>query len=129
MNTRNVISDEDAEQLLTVCRTALGDDLRSLTYFTPDDSRHIYLRDDLERGEDPLAFVMNEQHGFDEQQTYEWSELGNYRYTVRAFDNGHIVRVIVDGRGAYATTDADTLIRFSEVAEAMKSTLENMEGT
>ena len=123
---QDVLAEEYEERLLRACRAALGDELRSLTYFTPDASEHIYLREDLERGEDPLAYVMNEQHGFEEQQTYEWSELGDYRFTVRAFANGHIVRVIVGDHGAYATTDATEMSRFAELAESMGAILEEL---
>lgn len=122
------LSDEVADQLLSACRTAVGDELRSLTYFTRDDYRHIYLREDLERGPDPLAFVETERMGFASQDTYEWSELGEYKFTVRAFENGYVVRVIGDDSGAYATTDSLTMDLFWEVAEAMQQILEEYEG-
>ena len=117
------IGEDAADQLLRACRTAIGDELRSLTHFTPDDYSHIYLRSDLERGKDPISFVETERLGFTSQQTYEWSELGAYRYTIRAFEHGYIVRVIVGDHGAYATTDPLTMDRFDEVAEAIQSIL------
>lgn len=113
------ISEEVAEELVRVCRTATGDELRSVTYFTRTDSAHLYLRDDLERGEDPAGFVETERLGFQSQTTYEWSELGEYRYTIRVFENGYIVRVIADDHGVYVTTDPLTMDRFDEVAEAV----------
>lgn len=121
------ISEGDADQLLRACRTAIGDELRSLTHFTSDDYTHIYLRQDLQRGQDPMAFVETERLGFTSQQTYEWSELGEYRYTIRAFENGYIVRVIVGDHGAYVTTDPLTMDRFDEVAEAVKRILAELE--
>ena len=117
------ISEDVADQLLRACRTAIGDELRSLTHFTPDDYTHVYLRQDLKRGQDPMAFVETERLGFTSQRTYEWSELGEYRYTIRAFENGYVVRVIVGDHGAYVTTDALTMDRFDEVAEAIRSIL------
>ena len=64
--------DDETEQLLRVCRTAIGDELRSVTYFSPNEYQHLYLRDDLERGTDPHSFVENERGGFSSQRTYEW---------------------------------------------------------
>lgn len=120
------ITDDYADQLLRACRTAIGDELRSLTHFTPDDYTHIYLRSDPERGKDPISFVETERLGFTSQQTYEWSELGDYEYTIRVFENGYIVRVIEGDHGAYATTDPLTMDRFDEVAEAIHSILADM---
>ena len=121
------ISEDVADQLLRACRTVIGDELRSLTHFTPDDYTHVYLRQDLQRGQDPMAFVETERLGFTSQQTYEWSELGEYRYTIRAFENGYIVRVIVGDHGAYVTTDPLTMDRFDEVAEAVRSILAELD--
>ena len=122
-----VISEEMSEQLLRTCRTTIGEEFRSLTYFTPDEYEHIYLREDLERGEDPLVFVENERQGFTSQRTYEWSELGPYRYTIRSFENGNLVRVIVGKRGAYMTTDPLSMDRFDELSEAVTAVLEEIE--
>ena len=117
------LSEEQADELLSACRTTIGDELRSLTYFTPDEYEHVYLREDLERGNDPEAFVENERHGFSSQRTYEWSELGEYEYTIRVFEFGHLVRVIGDDEGVYVTTGDLTMDRFGEVAEAIESIL------
>lgn len=122
----NPLTDDETEQLLRVCRTAIGDGLRSVTYFSPNEYEHVYLRDDLERGTDPLSFVENERGGFSSQRTYEWSELGEYRYTMRAFENGYLVRVIAGTHGAYVTTDSVTMDRFNEVAEAISGVLEGI---
>lgn len=123
----DTLTGDVADQLLRACRSAIGDELRSLTHFTPDGYTHIYLRQDLKRGQDPMAFVETERLGFTSQRTYEWSELGEYRYTIRAFENGYIVRVIVGDHGAYATTDPLTMDRFDEVAEAIKRILAELD--
>ena len=114
------LSEEIAEELVRACRTTTGDELRSVTYFSRTDSAHLYLRDDLERGEDPVGFVETERLGFQSQTTYEWSELGEYRYTIRVFENGYIVRVIAGDHGVYVTTDQLTMDRFDELAEAVR---------
>ncbi len=120
------LTDSETNQLLRTCRTAIGDELRSVTYFSPTEFHHLYLRDDLERGTDPIAFVENERGGFSSQRTYEWSELGAYRYTMRTFENGYLVRVIVGTHGIYVTTDSMTMDRFNEAAEAVSGVLEEM---
>ena len=120
----NHISDELAEELESVCRTTVGDELRSITYFTPDSYDHVYLREDLERGENKLSFVETERTGFASQRTYAWSELGDYDYTIRVFENGYLVRVISGRHGAYVTTDALTMNRFDELATAVGKVLD-----
>lgn len=121
--TGMALSEETTEELLSACRTTVGDELRSVTYFTPDEYDHLYLREDLERGDDPEAFVENERQGFSSQRTYEWSELGDYEYTIRVFEFGHLVRVIGDGEGVYVTTGDLTMDRFGELVEAIQSIL------
>ena len=117
------ISDELADELVSVCRTTIGDELRSVTYFTPDWYDHIYLREDLERGENTEAFVEAERTGFELRRTYDWSELGEYDYTIHVMENGYLVRVISGDRGAYVTTDALTMNRFDELAEGVGEVL------
>lgn len=65
-----------------------------------------------------------ERLGFQSQSTYEWSELGEYRYTIRVFEHGYIVRVIVGDHGVYVTIDPLTMELFDEVAEAIKRFLD-----
>ncbi|MFC7006589.1 DUF7522 family protein [Halalkalicoccus salilacus] len=117
------LSEETTDELLSACRTTVGDELRSITYFTPDEYDHLYLREDLERGDDPEAFVENERQGFSSQRTYEWSELGEYEYTIRVFTGGHLVRVITDEEGVYVTTGDLTMDRFGALVEAIQSIL------
>lgn len=120
------IPESAAETIVRTCRTAVGDQLRSVTYFTVDEYEHLYLRDDLERGDDPLSFVTTERQGFASQQTYEWSELGEYRYNMRVFEKGYVVRVIAGDRGVYVTTGPLTMDRFNELGEALSNVLAEM---
>lgn len=117
------IPDELADELVSVCRTTIGDELRSITYFTPDSYDHVYLRQDLERGGTKEAFVETERTGFEFRRTFEWSELGGYEYTIHVLENGYLVRVISGDQGAYVTTDALTMNRFDELAEAVDKVL------
>lgn len=121
-----MVSEETANELVSVCRTTVGDEMRSITYFTPEEYDHLYLREDLERGEDPEAFVENERMGFTSQRTYEWSELGEYEYTIRVFEFGHLVRVIGDEEGVYVTTGDLTMDHFGELVEAVQSILDEV---
>ena len=46
-----------ADELISVCRTGVGDELRSITYFTEDQVEQVYLRSDLERTADLVGFA------------------------------------------------------------------------
>lgn len=120
------LSDATAEEVVRACRTQIGDELRSITYFTPEDAQHLYLREDLERG-DKLGFVETERVGFDLQRTYNWSELGEYNFTLRDFENGYLVRIIADTNGVYLTTDSLTMSQFEEVTSAVKRILDELD--
>ena len=86
------IHDESMHETLTsACRTAIGDDLRSVVLFTQDEFEQVYLRSDLDAGADIETFVENERVGFDRLETYEGSELGGYQYTIHGFDDGFLV--------------------------------------
>lgn len=124
------MSDQDSlvdpsleEQLVSACRTTVGDSLRSITYFTPDEYEQVYLRSDLEADADLAASVEHEAAGFRTQTAYAESELGEYQYTLRVFENGFVTRVIDGERGVYVTTDGITVLRSREVTEAIHSTL------
>jgi hypothetical protein len=116
-------SDDLADQLVSTCRTTVGDELRSITYFTEDDEDQIYLRDDLEPGADIVGFADNERLGFRTQAVYQNTELGNYRFNIRVFEYGYLTRVIVGDHGAFVTTDEMEVNRFRELASAMESVL------
>jgi hypothetical protein len=111
-------------ELVSVCRTAIGDDLRSITYFTADDHEQVYLRDDLEQDANLEPFVANERLGFTSQQTYGETELGAYRFTIRVFEWGAITRTIVGDHGVFVTTDPLKLDEFTEVHRSIGAVLQ-----
>ena len=111
-------------ELVSTARTVVGDELRSVTYFTPDAVEQLYLRDDLTANADLVGFADVERMGFRSRADYEDSELGEYQFTLRAFENGYLVRVIVDGRGAFVTTDEMSLSRFEELHAALSRLLD-----
>lgn len=111
------ISEQFAEQVVATCRTAIGDDLRTVVYFTPDDYDVLYVREDLYDGdlervrEAKREIVENERLGFATSEMYDgYSEnadpgLGGYEFTQRVFRNGFLTRILVDERGVLVTTD------------------------
>ncbi|WP_254766987.1 DUF7522 family protein [Salinilacihabitans rarus] len=116
---------DTADRLVTTARTAVGDSLRSVTYFTRDDFEQLYLREDLTRDADLSTFIGHEWRGFTVARTaYEGTELGDYRYTIRVFDNGFLIRVTSDREGVFVTTDGLTVKDFEELATAVRSVLE-----
>ncbi len=122
--TTGLLTSAAAERIITTCRTAIGDSLRSVTYFTRDDYEQLYLRDDLERDADLSTFIGHEWRGFKTVKTaYERSELGEYNYTIRVFDNGFLLRVTTESKGVIITTDGLTLKDFEEVATALDTVL------
>lgn len=114
-----LLPESRAESFVRTCRTVVGDDLRSVTYFTHDRCEQIYLRNDLEADADLTGFVEHETDGFQARTAYRGSELGDYRYTVRAFDHGYLTRVTADDKGVFVTTDGLTLRRSEELASAL----------
>lgn len=124
----NVIAAEGSEQLISTCRTACGESLRSITYFTHDDYEQVYLRSDLEANADLDSFIGLEWHGFETTQSmYSDSELGGYQYTLRSFENGYLLRVTTQTKGVFVTTDGLTLQDYESVATALRELLANWE--
>lgn len=119
----DLVSPSLADRLERTCRTAVGDSLRSITYFTPDAFQQVYLRSDLDTDADLAGFVEHETDGFHARRAYRGSELGDYDYTVRTFDNGYLTRVTGPDAGVFVTTDGLTLRRSEEVASALRGLL------
>jgi hypothetical protein len=118
------LADEGLEsRLVSAARTAVGDSLRSVTYFTPEAYDQVYLRAGLDTDADLTGFVEHESVGFRARTAYHGSELGEYRYTVRAFDNGFLVRVTEADHGLFFTVDDISLRSAEEAAEAVSRVL------
>lgn len=119
-----LLAEEAADNIVRTSRTSLGDSLRSVTYFTRDDYEQLYLRDDLSRDADLTSFIGHEWRGFKTAQAaYEGTELGDYQYTIRVFDNGFLLRVTDEREGVFVTTDSLTMGDFNTVAQAVQSVL------
>ncbi len=108
-----------ADELRSVCRTVVGDELRSITYFTDDDVEQVYLRTDLDQTADLVGFATVERTGFDAAEKYAGSELGEYQATVRMFDHGYLTRVVLERAGVWVTTDIMSMERFEELHAAL----------
>lgn len=122
----DLLADEAADSLTALCRTAIGDSLRSITYFTRNDFEQLYLRDDLEQDADLMGFIGNEWQDFKTTQSaYEGTELGDYEFTIRVFENGYLVRVTTDTEGVFATADSLTLQAYEDAATAIAEVLED----
>ena len=118
---------EIRDELLSVCRTAVGDELRSITYFTHDDVEQLYLRSDLDRDADLEGFAEHERLGFRSQDVYQNTELGEYEATIRMFEQGYLTRVVYDGHGVWVTTDDMSIDRFDELTVSIRSVLSSYE--
>lgn len=118
------LADPDrAAEIVSVCRTVVGDELRSATYFTTEDVEQLYLRSDLEQTADLIGFFELEQRGFHSQAAYKSTQLGEYQATVRMFENGYLTRVIEGASGVWVTTDSMSMDRFEELTVALQSVL------
>lgn len=116
----NLLDDETADHIVRTSRTAVGDSLRSATYFTRDDFEQLYLRSDLEQDADLSTFIGNEWRGFRiTEDAYQGSELGDYSYTIRVFDHGYLVRLTTDREGVLITTDGISMQDFEALASAI----------
>ncbi|ESP87130.1 DUF7522 family protein [Candidatus Halobonum tyrrellensis] len=114
-----LVSSDRADQFERVARTSVGDRLRSITYFTPDDHEQVYLRSDLDADADLVGFVEQARDGFRANTAYADSELGEYEYTVRRFSDGTLVRVTSGDEGVFVTAETLTVERAGETASAL----------
>ncbi|WP_236639759.1 DUF7522 family protein [Salinigranum halophilum] len=121
-------------EIIAICRTAVGDALRSVIHFTRDDSELLYLRKDL-YGDDrrralevKANLVERERVGFTPYERYEPHAagagsdpaLGDYEFTVRVFSDGFVCRVIVGAHGLLLTAEDLDVDRVEEVAVALR---------
>jgi hypothetical protein len=121
--TQEFADSQFAEELRSACRTTVGDELRSITYFTEDDVEQLYLRSDLDRTADLVGFAEHERMGFRSQSAYRESQLGAYEATIRMFENGYLSRVIEGDHGIWVTTDNMSMDRFEELTSALQTIL------
>ncbi|MFC6864869.1 hypothetical protein ACFQGE_15560 [Halomicroarcula sp. GCM10025817] len=127
--TRNILTEDLADSIVTTARTATGDSLRSVTYFTRANFEQLYLREDLERDADLNEFVGHEWQGYKQtKNAYQESELGEYKFTVRAFENGYLLRVTTERQGVLITTDGLSMSSYEEIAEAVQRLLREESG-
>lgn len=124
MSEESYAPDVLSDELVSACRTTVGDRLRSVTYFDTTGEEQIYLRDDLEPGANIVGFADNERLGFRSQTIYDGSELGDYQFTIRVFEHGYLTRVIGDYHGTFVTTDRLPTDRFEDLASAVESVLD-----
>lgn len=121
-----LITEDRADQLVRTARTVMGERCRSVTYFTRDDYEQVYLREDLERDADLSSFIGVEWREAEiTGDAYKHTELGDHLYTLRAFENGYLVRVTTSHDGVFVTTDGITLQGFDEVSSALSSLLDS----
>ena len=120
------ISEAEAEELVSAARTTVGEELRSIAYFTEETVEQLYLRADLEEGADLVGFAEEERLGFRSQRAYRETELGDYQFTIRVFDQGYLTRVIHGEHGVWVTTDAMSIDRFEELASAIGAILREL---
>ena len=113
-----------ADELKSVCRTTVGDELRSITYFTEDAVEQLYLRSDLDQTADLVGFADHERLGFRSQSAYRNTQLGEYQATVRLFEHGYLSRVIRGPHGVWVTVDEMSMERFEELTSALESVLD-----
>lgn len=125
--TESALDEEMVDEIISVCRTAVGDELRSITYFTQDITEQLYLRSDLDRTADLTGFAELERNGFRSQTAYRNSQLGAYQATVRMFENGFLTRIIEGTHGVWVTTDGMSMDRFEELVSAVQPILEEFD--
>lgn len=120
------VTDAERSNIVDAARAVVGDELRSVAYFTAESLEQLYLRADLDRSADLVGFAENERMGFRSQSTYSGSELGEYRFTIRGFERGYLTRVIAGDHGVWVTTDPMAIDRFEELASALTAVLDDL---
>ena len=120
----NLLPDAVAEGLVGTCESVAGRHLRSVTYFTAADYEQLQLREDLARDADLESFTGVEWHESTIiGEAYGTSELGEHEYTIRAFDNGYLLRVSEGEHGVFVTTDDLPMTTFERLGEELDDAL------
>lgn len=136
----SLLDEEKSETLVRTCRTALGETLRSVVFFTPSEYELLYLRQDLyddevdarpvkefliesERplfGAGPEYSDLSQEHGSE-------PEIGEFEFTIRVFSEGYVVPVVTGDRGIIVTTDSTDIDSFEEFGVAVEQLLEHLD--
>jgi hypothetical protein len=123
---------DTAESVVSAARTSLGDSLRSVVYFTPSAFDVLYVRQDLYASDDAARaakaeLVDLERVGFAERpvrtrlaRRESGSEIGAYGFTIRAHENGFVVRALQDDAGVLFTADSMDISAFEEAITAVR---------
>lgn len=126
-----------ADSLVSAARGSLGDSLRSVIYFTPDEMDLLYVRGDLYRSRQGALEVKSrlvefERSGFDEAPIRtilsvpdDPSGIGPYEFTVRFHRSGFVIRIVADGAGVLLTADRLDVEAFEDAVTAVTSLLES----
>lgn len=124
-----LLTDKHASKIVDSCLERTGERLRSITYFTQNDFDQLFLRNDLERGADLASFIgLESRESGITGDAYQNSELGEHRYTIRAFENGYLLRVAAEGDGIFITTDGLSMEGFEELAGILLQQLAELPG-
>jgi hypothetical protein len=127
------------EAVVSACRTGLGDELRSVVYFTPEAFDLLYLRGDLYDDETKAravkaALVETERRSVWPDDPYTErldgadaaaapAGFGEYEFTVRVFAGGFVGRVVTPEHGLIVTVDELDARALEDVAVTLRSLL------
>ncbi|WP_410766933.1 hypothetical protein [Haloferax sp. DFSO60] len=131
-----------ADALVSTCRATLGDSLRSVVYFTPDEFELLYVRRDLYGGDtqqthdakaalveaERVAFGPDEHYNKETYEAESRPDFGDYEFTLRVFSEGFIGRVVSGAQGVLVTTDELELSEFEEMEVAIRQMLRGVVG-
>lgn len=135
MTFRTGIDTETAEGVVSAARTSLGDELRSVAYFTPAEFDVLYVRRDLYDSTDAAReaksrLVDIEQAGFGEAKTrsaiatsHDRASIGDYEFTVRFHEDGFVVRAFAGDAGVLLTADSMDVNAFEDAVTAIRGLL------
>ncbi|MFC7202232.1 hypothetical protein ACFQJC_01790 [Haloferax namakaokahaiae] len=126
-----------ADALVSTCRATLGDSLRSVVYFTPEEFELLYIRRDLYGGDtaqtrdakaalveaERVAFGPDERYNKEAYESETRTDFGEYEFTLRVFSEGFIGRVVSGTQGVLVTTDELELREFEEMEVAIRQML------
>ena len=130
------IRGDTAESVVSAARTSLGDSLRSVVYFTPSAFDVLYVRQDRYASDDAAReakaeLVDLERVGFAERPVRtrlarrasgsgSGSGIGAYGFTIRAHENGFVVRALEGDAGVLLTADTMDISAFGEAITAVR---------